>query len=431
MALNDETQHITFLNPAFVRTFGYTESDIPTLKDWWPRAYPDPEYRQWVTDTWEAEIERAKRTGEAFTPLESRVTCKDGTTKTAIISASLLTGAFEGSHLVTLYDVTDRKRAEEALRESEERYRTVADFTYDWEAWMAPDGTYRYVSPSCERITGHTAAEFTADSGLLMRIVHPDDHSLVVEHYRASRDEGQEQDLKIEFRIVTPDGETRWIGHSCTPVHGEGGHWLGRRESNRDITELKLTEEALRRQATTDELTGAANRRRFFELARGELKRAARHQEPVAVAFVDVDDLKRVNDTSGHAAGDQALRAFVDTCRRCIREIDVLARMGGDEFALLLPETTLDQAYATVERVRVALEGRTTDLVGDPLSITVSAGVVGVLGDAETLESLLKRADQALYRAKNSGRNRTVAGSAAGMIRGPEPPAKPRAARRF
>jgi len=112
MALNDEQQRITFLNSAFVRTFGYTREDIPTLAEWWPRAYPDPGYRDWVSNAWQVELERAKRTGTAFTPMELAVRGKDGTTRTVLASAASLAGSFQGTHLVVLYDISDRKSAE-------------------------------------------------------------------------------------------------------------------------------------------------------------------------------------------------------------------------------------------------------------------------------------------------------------------------------
>jgi diguanylate cyclase (GGDEF)-like protein len=156
--------------------------------------------------------------------------------------------------------------------------------------------------------------------------------------------------------------------------------------------------------------------RSFLDTAQGELKRAVRHHEPLAVAFIDIDYLKRVNDTYGHAAGDEALVAFADICRQRIRDIDVLARMGGDEFALLLPTTTAQQAHTTVERLRLALEALPLDLAGESVSITVSAGIAGLSGDDEPLDRLMDRADRALYKAKNEGRNRTVVDDSAGPL---------------
>jgi PAS domain S-box-containing protein len=138
-----------------------------------------------------------------------------------------------------------QRRAAAELRESEDCYRTVADFTYDWECWIAPDDTLRYCSPACERITGYRAEEFTRRPALLIDIVHPDDRDRVASHHRQSPHEGAAP-AELEYRIRRSDGEERWIAHVCQPVRGRDGSDLGRRASNRDITERKRTEEALR-----------------------------------------------------------------------------------------------------------------------------------------------------------------------------------------
>jgi PAS domain S-box-containing protein len=142
-------------------------------------------------------------------------------------------------------NITERIEAEHALRESEQRFRTVADFTYDWESWVAPDGTYKYVSPSCQRISGYGANEFLTDAKLLEKIVHPDDHKLLVRHLKGEIEGIDAQ--TIEFRIITHNGDERWIAHICQPVYGNDGSFLGRRASNRDITEKKRGETALRK----------------------------------------------------------------------------------------------------------------------------------------------------------------------------------------
>lgn len=140
-------------------------------------------------------------------------------------------------------EIQGRKKTEDALRESEERFRTVADFAYDCEYWLAPDGHYIYISPSCERITGYSPEEFVNDPGLFEKIVHPDDHSTIISHIR------QEQHLEklpsIDFRIITRSGEERWINHVCQAVYGTDGAFLGRRGSNRDISKRKQMEEEL------------------------------------------------------------------------------------------------------------------------------------------------------------------------------------------
>jgi PAS domain S-box-containing protein len=117
MALNDEYRYITFLNPAFTQTFGYELADIPTLTDWWPKAYPDPAYRQQIADAWQAELTRSAQTGTPFTPIEALIRCKDGTERFALVGAASLGEAFAGTHLVVLHDITARRHAEDKIRE--------------------------------------------------------------------------------------------------------------------------------------------------------------------------------------------------------------------------------------------------------------------------------------------------------------------------
>ncbi len=140
--------------------------------------------------------------------------------------------------------VEDLRRREEAIKESEERFRTVAEFTYDWEYWRAPDGHFIYVSPACERITGYPPEAFLRDHELYDRIIHPDDWLKVQEHRRAKRTSPGEPE-EIDFRIIRADGSERWIGHVCHPVYGKDGRYLGIRGSNRDITSRKELEERI------------------------------------------------------------------------------------------------------------------------------------------------------------------------------------------
>jgi len=136
--------------------------------------------------------------------------------------------------LGTIVDITGRKRAEEALRESAMKFRTFANFTYDWESWIGPDGKYIYISPSCERTTGYSPDEFIKDPALLENITHPEDRKLVSQHIHDYSE--REKVMEIDFRIITRKGDTRWISHVCQPVHDNYGNWLGRRWCNRDIT---------------------------------------------------------------------------------------------------------------------------------------------------------------------------------------------------
>lgn len=173
------------------------------------------------------------------------------------------------------------------------------------------------------------------------------------------------------------------------------------------IRELRKALEEIRWLSITDGLTGLYNRRHFFEEAEKEVERAQRYRRPVAAIMLDVDFFKRVNDTHGHAAGDEVLRKIATCCRSEVRELDILGRYGGEEFAILLTESDIEQACQVAERLRARIEAFPFDVKGVSLGLTASLGVAE-LKDAESVESLLDQADQALYIAKQEGRNRVV-----------------------
>ncbi len=151
------------------------------------------------------------------------------------------TAQIKNAYQALQLELSERQHTEEALRKSEERFRTVADFTYNWESWLSSDCTVTYISPSVERITGYPPEEFVREPGLLKRIIHPDDRASFNRHIREGMKSGEEP-RSIEFRIMTRDGEERWIGHVCQPVYGPEGQNLGRRISNRDISGEKRAE---------------------------------------------------------------------------------------------------------------------------------------------------------------------------------------------
>jgi len=212
---------------------------------------------------------------------------------------------------------------------------------------------------------------------------------------------------RFETELLGKEGLAFWAHVSVQAMHYErkpallfGVH---------DISEQKTVEEKLRILATTDALTGALNRRRFFEVAEEELVRAERYGRDVSIAMIDADHFKSINDRFGHATGDAALRALAAAAQGEIRRSDVLARYGGEEFVVLLPETRLDAAAATMDRVRAAVAAYTLLHEGAPVGLAVSIGVVQ-RQSAESLESALRRADEALYAAKQAGRNRVARG---------------------
>lgn len=148
----------------------------------------------------------------------------------------------EHVYVVSLgHDITRQHFSDQQLRESEETLRTIADYTFDWEDWRGPDGRYLYVSPSCERTTGYEREAFLKNSDLTLEIIHPQDRDMVAEHFE--KEWQSHTTCQLDFRIVTQSGETRWISHCCQPVYNEQKQWLGRRSSNRDITDRKHAEQ--------------------------------------------------------------------------------------------------------------------------------------------------------------------------------------------
>jgi PAS domain S-box-containing protein len=182
---------------------------------------------------------------EEFSLLENTLVKKDGSKATVETSGVPIfddRGTFIGYRGIDR-DITERKWVEEALRESEEKYRIVADNTYDWEFWLSPGGDVLYTSPSCERITGYSAGELMKNPDLLFEIAHPEDKPAFLAHVHTQQPSSHGE---LEFRIIARSGEVRWVHHICQPIYDMDGHFLGIRGSNRDITKRKRAEEALR-----------------------------------------------------------------------------------------------------------------------------------------------------------------------------------------
>jgi diguanylate cyclase (GGDEF)-like protein/PAS domain S-box-containing protein len=629
-------------------------------------------------------------------------------------SGDILNGLYSGEiiqlgsevHIFSVvHDITERKQMEAALQESEKRYRTVANYTYDWEYWIAPDQKILYMSPSCERITGYRVEEFVDDPGMLDRIVVAEDRqTLDIHKENAWLDNRKEGLHKIDFRILRRDGEVRWIRHTCQIIHHANGTSLGLRATNRDITESKVAQETIARGrkllastldvlpvgvcltdesghyhmlndaycaiyeyereemlgqhysvimppdqvalanahyarllsgdvdipverkrqrkdgsivyieaanalvesedgqkmvittvrditerkqveeiqrlrlrlweyaathpvdelmqtaldeigdltdspigfyhfveedqntlslqawstrtlaefckaegkglhypideagvwvdcvrerkavihnnyaslehrkglpaghakvirelvvptirndqivsilgignkstdygekdielvsyiadiiwsiveqkraneqilqlnskleqlAMADELTGLFNRRAFFKQGAEEIQRSQRYHSPLSLLMMDIDRFKTINDTYGHDAGDQMLRCVADTLQHHIRNVDTLARLGGEEFGILLPNTEAADAVKLAERLRLAVEQAICFGLEQERSVTVSIGVAKHDEEIQNIDYLLKDADAAMYQAKNQGRNQVV-----------------------
>lgn len=173
-----------------------------------------------------------------------------------------------------------------------------------------------------------------------------------------------------------------------------------------DLAKLVVDELELRLLASTDTLTGAMSRRSFNDQANRDVALAKRHNKHLSCALIDVDHFKAINDKYGHAAGDLALQHIVSTCQASLRASDYIGRMGGEEFAVMLPETPLIIALEVAERLRKAIESESFTLSGQEVRLTASIGVAACEGDVQTTDVLLHHADLAMYEAKSTGRNR-------------------------
>jgi diguanylate cyclase (GGDEF)-like protein/PAS domain S-box-containing protein len=171
-----------------------------------------------------------------------------------------------------------------------------------------------------------------------------------------------------------------------------------------DISQRKRLENRLRQAADYDDLTGLHSRRHFDEVMERERERADRYEHPTCLMMIDLDRFKEINDQFGHPAGDLYLRRFADTCRKLLRSTDVMGRVGGEEFAVLLPETKLEEAEEIAERIRHTVADLHVNTDGQEFGTSVSIGVV-TMGPGESVQCAIARADRALYQAKAAGRN--------------------------
>ena len=216
--------------------------------------------------------------------------------------------------------------------------------------------------------------------------------------------DGHIQDLEMELQGAS--GMPQPILISATAIHDAQGRFLASRSTVFDHTEKKRSQAQLEHMARTDALTGLSNRRDFYEKAGNEIARSRRSGQPFCVLMLDVDHFKTVNDQYGHAGGDDVLRQLAHRLTAQLRTVDVPARVGGEEFAVLMPETLLADAALAAERLRTALQASPVTLHdGRSLRITVSLGLTQWSAADADIDTALQRADAALYRAKDAGRN--------------------------
>jgi len=320
---------------------------------------------------------------------------------------SALTIAMSFLSLLSVHrDAEELRHAAEALANSEEYFRLLTENSSDLVRTHDLNAKTTYVSPSVERILGYTPAEFMAFPPLAL--VHPDDMALV----------DPQQDLPIyerfrgmplEYRLRHKDGSYRWLEINFGTLKGPNGEVVGVQSSARDVTDRHFAEQRLASQADElrslslrDELTGLYNRRGWLEHSKQGLRLAQREKRPAAVIFADLNGMKSINDQYGHEEGDRALRDTADVLRKSCREVDVIARFGGDEFVIFALDFDEKGLLALRQRVREAISE--LNLSGNrPFHLSISVGAAFLSAEApETVDELLDRADREMYVQKRA-----------------------------
>lgn len=388
----------TYWNKASERLYGYQAEEAigRSLLD----LIIPPEMR---AEVWQA-IQHMAESGQPIPAAELSLMRKDGSRVDVYSSHAVVSIPGRPQELFCLdVDLTERRRVEQALRESEWRNRIVSELTTDYifVVDVEPGGLFklRWASENMQRLTGRTL-EDAATSETWGSFVHPDDMEPFFGFARQILSTGQAGEL--ECRTFHKLGHERWIRIFARPQTDPQGRVVTVVGAIKDVTERRRVEEELRYLSTHDALTGLYNRS-FFEEEVARLERG--REVPLSVIMADVDGLKQVNDRDGHAAGDELLRRAAYVLTVCFRTEDVIARIGGDEFAVLLPDTDADTAEISLARVRQVVAENNAARFGPHLRLSLGASTA--VRPMSLIEAL-KQADARMYLDKrdgNSGRS--------------------------
>jgi diguanylate cyclase (GGDEF)-like protein/PAS domain S-box-containing protein len=397
VTVTDQDGKILYTNPAEAEMHGWTVDDL-IGKD----------VRVFAAETGPTKLDRDSLHRVSSWRREAQNRRKDGTVFPVNLTSDVVRDA--GGNILgivtTCEDISRRKEAEKALRESEERYALAArganDGLWDWEVQTGA----AYFSGRWKSILGYAEGEVTDNIEAWLSRVHSEDHERVQAELDAHF-QGESEQFENEHRVRHKDGSYRWVLMRGLAIRDAGGHPQRMAGSLTDISSRKTVEEQLARDALYDPLTGLPNRAFFTNLLQRSVRRVRRRDEyKFALLFMDLDRFKLVNDSLGHETGDELLIGVAERLERCLRPGDVVARLAGDEFCILVDAIAdARDAFHVAERVQQELKAPFI-LAGHRIFASASIGIASSDDYTGDPENLLRDADTAMYRAKARGRSR-------------------------
>lgn len=402
-----KTHAVTYIAPNVKHKLGYAVHEVYAQPGWWgDNIHPDDLANDRIQADWSKwEGDRIVRRYRFCHAMGNWLWLEDRCmiVRNEQSDATELVGSF--------VDVTEQQVTEEKLRATRKRLELIIE---DFPGALMIEDEHRSVvlvnTAYCRifRFERNMKTLAGADARTLMSesitvFDDPDTQKLMMESLLG------EKQPSFNDEVIFSDG--RIMERDFLPVSEDSRH-LGALWIYRDITLRKQRERELRRLATTDTLTGLANRRYFLDRLTQELLRTRRYDATVSLLMLDIDHFKSINDRFGHAQGDEVLKVFSRACQDSLREVDFIGRLGGEEFAIALPGTSVEGAFQFSERLRSTVEQTIMRLSnGAEFRITVSIGLTRLLTSDQNVDTPLARADSALYEAKHLGRNRVVVAS--------------------
>lgn len=298
----------------------------------------------------------------------------------------------------------DLNLTNEKLYQSEKKYRNLFENVTEGIFRASLDGALIEVNPAMARILGYESPEH------FLSMQHREQRPPFLagteygDFFKLLKEKGMIRSFQADWR--RHDGRDISVEISAQIVNDETGVLQHIDGILFDVTERKRMHAELKKLADTDGLTGLYNRRYFQEKLSHEICHACEHRRTLSLLMMDVDHFKRVNDRFGHDVGDTVLKKIAETSRVVLREYDILCRIGGEEFAVILPDVDLEMARQIAERLRTAMENSAVVTEQGRVGVTISVGIARLNGVALSSHNLMKQADAALYHAKNNGRNR-------------------------